>query len=35
VKYFIIAPTDDSGFIVYRACPSELQNKKPGPCYTD
>lgn len=35
VKYFIIAPTDDSGFIVYRACPSELQNQKPGPCYTD
>ena len=35
VKYLIIAPTDDSGFIVYRACPLELQGQKPGPCYIE
>ena len=35
VKYLIVEPTDESGFMVFRACPSELQSQKPGPCYTD
>ena len=35
IKYLIVAPTEESGFYVFHMCPANLQNQKPGPCYTD
>jgi hypothetical protein len=35
INYLIIRPSKEPGFIVYKQCPKELKNKKPGPCYDD
>ena len=35
IQYFILRPTNYPGFIVYKRCPENLKDLKPGPCYED
>lgn len=35
VKFFITYPIDDSGFVMYKACPAKLKDQVPGPCVDD
>jgi hypothetical protein len=33
IKYLIVDPINDEGFDVYKFCPTELKDQKPGPCF--
>ena len=35
IQYLIVKPSKTSGFIVYKHCPNDLKDKKPGPCYEE
>ena len=35
MQYLMIAPVEESGFYVYKACPAKFKDQKPGPCYDD
>jgi hypothetical protein len=35
IEYFIVDPSEDSGFYLYHECPKSLSSKKPGPCFPE
>ncbi|HEY6349499.1 MAG TPA: hypothetical protein VI636_08835 [Candidatus Angelobacter sp.] len=35
LRYLIVDPAEESGFIVYKACPAKFKDQKPEPCYED
>jgi hypothetical protein len=35
IRYLIVDPTKESGFNVYKYCPANLKDQKPGPCYDE
>ena len=35
LRYLIVDPAEESGFIVWKACPAQCKDQKPGLCYDD
>jgi|SRR5579864_817478 len=35
LRYLMVDPASDSGFLVYSYCPASLKDQKPGPCHED
>jgi hypothetical protein len=35
VRYLIVNPNHESGFVIYKFCPAKLKDANPGPCFVD